>query len=131
MVSDCAVSYKQATLQGGASLPTFISHNVNAKTLSLTVDATTPAGFYVVSVMAFINDKISAFRSSEWLHTFEIKEKATSISLASTSLSVEYEVGVANTFNLPQVSCLPLDAALNVVYSAAGAPSWLSFLAGA
>ena len=77
--------------------------------------------------MAFINDKITVLRSSEWLHTFEVIGKATSISMDQTSLSVEYEVGVASTFKLPLVTCLPLEAELNVVYSASEAPKWLSF----
>ena len=131
-IDDCAVFIPlMPTLADGSALPSYVTYSLQSNILTLNIDPSVQATTLTINFTAKLDDRVTLARSNNNQLTIEIKEKATSISLASTSLSVEYEVGFAKTFNLPSVSCLPLDAALNVVYSAAGAPSWLSFLAGA
>jgi len=130
-IDDCAVFIPlMPTLADGSALPSYVTYSLQSNILTLNIDPSVVATTLTINFTAKLDDRVTLARSNNNQLTIELI-KATSISLTSTNVSVEYEVGVAKTFNLPSVSWLPLDAEVNVVYSAAGAPSWLSFLSGA
>jgi len=72
-VGDCAVSYGLATTEDDSPLPNYIVHDVNTKTLKVTVDSKTKSGFITIKIVAYLNDGISEFRTSTNLITFEMR----------------------------------------------------------
>jgi hypothetical protein len=123
-IYDCAISMSLLQADGSA-LPSYITYNVNTKTVTVNVSTPMASSSVTLKACAKLNDKITVPKTECKETQVEIFS-ADSLTFSQTTHYYETEKPSQEIlFDFPTMSWTPSDAITQISYALTGAPAFL------